>query len=264
MDEFYEDYSDEPKDSFQPLTDQLSCQFYNLEMDSFTEDISFYKNLLPTTGSLLELGCGSGRIAEKLAIEKRPLTGIDLCLHNLSQAVIKDNPHTSYICMDIMQLAFVCKFTTIIVPYNTLNLLTSKKNIVRCLLSCKTVLQPAGQFIAQIYIPPQKILSHTKKNFQFQIFDLPGGGKLIKEILKKYIPSTETLEIEERYRVRPMQHGKANEDWNRVYSIAAYSPDTWVQLFTETGFRVIELYRGYRTPETVDKDSTCLLVHLQL
>lgn len=264
MVEFYKDYSDEPKDTFQPLTEQLGCQFYNLEMNSITEDISIYKNLLPSTGSVLELGCGSGRIADKLATENRVLTGIDLCLQSLTQAIKKENPYARYVCMDMLQLAFINQFTAIIVPYNTLNLLTSKENIFRCLLSCKTVLQSAGQFLAQIYIPPQKLISHAKKNFQFQIFNLPGGGKLIKEVLKKYIPDNQTLEVEERYRVRPMQDGKANEDWNRVYTIAAFSPESWIQLFTETGFRVIEQYRSYGDPATVEKDSTCLFIHLQL
>lgn len=264
MVQIYDDYSDEPKDSFQPLPEQLSCEFYNLEMDSFTDDISFYESLLPDAGAVLELGCGAGRITDNLATEKRPLTGIDLSLESLVLALNRANPSTRYVCMDMMQLAFLTTFSAVIVPYNTLNLLTSRENIERCVVSCKTVLQPAGQFIAQIYIPPHKMLSQLERSFQFQMLDLPGGGKLIKEILKRYIGHNQTIEIEERYRVRPMQHGRPNEDWNRVYSIAAFPVDTWLELFSENGFKVIELFHSYGAADTKAKESSSLLVHLQL
>lgn len=264
MVEIYNDYSDEPKDSFQPLSDQLSCKFYNMEMDSFSDDISFYRNLLPPTGPILELGCGSGRVIDNLATKKRPLTGIDLCLHSLHRAKKTSHPYTSYVCMDMTQLGFIKHFVAVIVPYNTLNLLTSRERIIRCLLSCKKVMQSAGQFLSQIYIPAQDILSSRKKQFQFQIFERSGRGRIIKEMIKKYDPSQQTIEIEERYRVRPMQPTLPNKDYNRVYSIAAFTTSEWIELFTQTGFEVMNIHNDYEQPSTKATEPTCLFVHLRL
>ncbi len=46
----YQDYSDEPKDIFLPLPEELACQFYALEMDNFTADIDFYRIAAAKTG----------------------------------------------------------------------------------------------------------------------------------------------------------------------------------------------------------------------
>ncbi len=67
----YQDYNDEPKDVFLSLPEQLACEFYALEMDSYTADIAFFEKLLPQQGNFLELGCGTGRIARKLSEQCR-------------------------------------------------------------------------------------------------------------------------------------------------------------------------------------------------
>jgi ubiquinone/menaquinone biosynthesis C-methylase UbiE len=240
----YQDYGDEPKDIFLSLPEELACEFYGLEMDSYTADTDFFEPLLPQQGTFLELGCGTGRIARKLAGLSGPaglsrfVIGIDISIPMLRLATQRQHPSERslcYLCMDMVQLAFSINFDAILIPYNTLNLLGSEDKIIQCLQGCRKFLQPGGKLLVQLFVPTEDFI-RQKKTFQFQMFDRPGGGKIIKEILKQYQPQSQSVHIEERFRVRPIQEGEAKEDWNSTYTIAGFSADQWLSIFSKTGF----------------------------
>ena len=259
----YADYSEEPEDQFLPLPEQLGCDFYDLEMDSYTEDLSFYKKHLPFRGLSLELGCGSGRVCRRLATRQRPFIGIDINLASLQQAAQRKQPHVQYLNMDMVQLGLAAPFNAVIAAYNTLNLLTSRQKINDCLQGCRKILQPGGRFLAQIFIPAESLVISKKKLFQFQMFDRPGGGKVIKEVVKQYQPFQQNIQVEERYRVRPMQQGLANEDWHQIYTAAAFSRSTWLQIFSQAGFSLVHHYSNFTNGSSPAGDPSRLLVHLE-
>ena len=259
----YSSYEAEPEPVFTPLTEKLYSEFYSMEMDGFEDDINFYNRLLPTKCSILELGCGTGRIASKISSKERNVVGVDISLHRLKKAEEKMLPYSRFICMDIRQLAFTSLFDQILIPYNTINLLVEKNQIISCLKECSSTLAGSGRLYLQLYIPDRTITSHKRSTFQFQMFDRVDGGKIIKEILKNYSAETATISIEERYRVRPMQPGLANQDWNHIYSIAAFSYWEWLSIFKHSGFRQIKSYGGFDLTPFDEKHSSSLLAVLE-
>ena len=268
----YQDYNDEPEDIFLPLTDELACAFYALEMDSYTADTDFFEALLPRHGTFLELGCGTGRIARKLADSGGPaalnrlVIGMDISIPMLQLATRRQQPSKQspgYLCMDMVQLAFSIKFDAILIPYNTLNLLGSQDKIIACLNGCRNSLQPGGKLLIQLFVPSEDFIGQ-KKTFQFQMFDRPEGGKIIKEILKEYDPKTQLVHIEERFRVRPMQEGKAKEDWKKSYTIAGFSADQWLSLFNTAGFTPTNIHGDYSGSHYHQTTSSTLLLALTL
>ena len=55
------------------------ARFYDLDYDSFQDDVAFYLGLAEHTGGpLLELGCGTGRLLIPLARAGFEITGVDL------------------------------------------------------------------------------------------------------------------------------------------------------------------------------------------
>ena len=238
----YQDYDDEPEDTFRPLPDWLASTFYATEMDGFTGDLTFYAPLLSSCKSLLEMGCGTGRLTDHFADSNRLTVGIDISTPMLQIAKEKSNAHAHYLCMDMMCPAFTSSFDNIIIPYNTLNLLETERRIAKCLQGCKSCLHPEGQLLAQLYIPTDNFTNEKKKTFQFQMFDRPGGGKIIKEIIKEYVHESQSIMIEERYRVRPLQNDAPNEDYNCQYTIAGFSFDRWVSIFEKSGLKATHLY----------------------
>jgi SAM-dependent methyltransferase len=265
----YQDYDDEPEDIFLPLPEDLACEFYALEMDGFTADADFFERLLPRQGAFLELGCGTGRITGKLAEKKelsRCIIGIDISLPMLRLAGRRQPPSACslrYFCMDMVHLAFSTRFDAILIPYNTLNLLGSENKIIQCLEGCKHSLQPGGSLLVQLFVPTDDFI-RRQKTFQFQMFDRPGGGKIIKEIRKQYEPQSQSVHIEERFRVRPMQESQQNEDWNSIYTIAGFSADQWLGIFKKAGFTPKNIYGDYSGGSYKSSTSSTLILTLTL
>lgn len=248
MDTFYQDYDDEPEDVFLPLPAELACSLYTLEMDDFTADLDFFRPWLPKQGTILELGCGNGRITRKMAESSdRLVVGIDISLPmlRLARETSRSSLHNSrYLCMDMTQMAFDHRFSAILIPYNTLNLLATEDNIIKCLIGCRNLLQPKGRLLVELFTP-NKSLIHQRKTFQFQMFNRPGGGKIIKEIRKTYLPHNQSVQVEERYRVRPMQAGQANADWHRIFTVAGFAADRWLSLFRKAGLPWTDVFGDY-------------------
>lgn len=262
MVKIYRDYADEPADIFLPLPEELACDLYRLEMEGFQQDIAFYRKILPECGQILEMGCGTGRVARRIAGKDRQVTGIDISLPMLRLATRKKPANCRFLCMDMTATGFRQSFDTILIPYNTLNLLVEEDRILSCLDGCRTSLHSTGRLILQIFVPPEDPLHHSQTTFQFQLFDRPGGGRIIKEILKKSRPGARTIEIEERFRIRPMQKGLANEDYNSTYTIAAFPLAHWLCLFAKAGFTVEHIWGSYDRQAYGKTQSSCCLFHL--
>jgi SAM-dependent methyltransferase len=257
----YRDYQDEPGDVFRSLPNDLAASFYALEMENFSEDCVFFDKLLPEHGSVLEMGCGTGRVTRHLAKKNRPITGIDISLPMLRLAKQYQQPYCSFLCMDMLAPAFKRPFDSILIPYNTLNLFTTREKILRCLHGCKENLCQESLLIVQLFIPTEDFLDAQRTTFHFQMFDRPGGGRIIKEILKKNLPESQTVQLEERFRVRPMQKGVANEDYRTITSIAAFNLATWLSVFSRANFTLEHIWGSYAyDPYDPTLSACCLLV----
>ncbi len=260
----YQDYRDEPEDVFAPLPPELACRLYHLEMGDFSKDTDFYQQIIPTSADILEMGCGTGRVTCQLAREKeRSITGIDISLPMLHMAKQNMLTNCRYICMDMIYTSFRTTFDIILISYNTLNLIPSKKQLARCLGNCRRLLRDDGLLIVQLFIPDKKTILHPGRSFQFQIMDRPQGGKVIKEIRKKYHSASQTMTIEERFRIRPMQDGENNRDYHSIYTIYTPSYKQWLMHFSKANFTPEKIYGDYKFTPYSEKRSTCLLSSLR-
>lgn len=247
----YDSYEDEPADKFESLTNNDYCSFYDYEMSNFTKDIPFYAKHLNLSDNILELGVGSGRLASSLSKSGYNVYGIDISLSMLKLASKKHKLRLA--CMDIMQLCFVKKFNHILAPYNLLNLLCEKETINKCLEQSRLALASTGYFSANIFIlSEQSELSRKGKSFQFQIFNYK-DGKLIKEIIRHYMPTQKIIEIEERYRLRP--NSTNNKNYSNTFQIAAFSLREWQNIFKAYDFQLINQYGDYDFSEVKDNSS---------
>ncbi len=253
------DSHQEPDELFLPLSSERYCRFYDLEMAYFQEDLPFYRERITVPGTVLELGCGSGRLCRLLAETGADITGIDLSLSMLRLARLRSQPNISYLCMDMTKLALARQFDTVIIPYHTLNLLLTEEQIKKCLAQVRTVLKRDGRLLLQLFIPDQTLLNlGPKKLFQFQIFEQPGGGSIIKETKRGY--ADEQITLEERYRVRPGQPGAVNEDLSHTLHLAAFPAERWQGLLRNSGFTIRLQFSGYKLAPFTPGEDTCLFI----
>jgi len=252
----------EPDELFLPLGSERYSRFYDLEMAEFQDDLPFYRDRIKTPGSVLELGCGAGRLCRHLAAAGAEVTGIDLSLPMLRLARLRSTRDITYLCMDMTEPALSRQFDNIVIPYHTLNLLLTGERIEQCLHGIRPFLKQDGKLLMQLFVPDQTLLAlGTKKLFQFQIFEQQDGGRVIKEMRRGC--SHEQLVLEERYRVRPRQPGAANEDLSHTLRLAAFPFSKWQALLHKAGLAIRRHYGGYDlSPFTPGRDS-CLFIEAE-
>ena len=260
MDEF--DLHKEPEFHFSPLTEEHYCELYDTEMARFEEDLPFYLQLVKPDGVTLELGCGTGRLTRQLARSGQKMTGIDISLPMLQRAGCCNTPKIHYIRADITDFFLQQQFDTIIIPYNTLNLLTNLKQVKSCLRTCRELLKNRGLLLMQLFVPDQEMITAKgRRIFQFQIFTQPDGTKVIKETFKLYQEKQNRLVLEERYRIRTNIHGTINkEDYIHTMELLALDSVAWSQVIADSGFTVKRQYGNYRFKPYIPYQSNCLLL----
>lgn len=253
----------EPDEIFLPLSPERYSLFYAMEMQNFCADLPFYRERISRAGPTLELGCGNGRLCRLLAATGTPMTGIDISLPMLRLA-LPDLMHPfARVVMDMTALAFRRCFDTVILPYHTFNLLLDPERIRVCLHEIAQTLRLRGRLLMQIFIPDQHLMDlQGKKLFQFQIFEQPDGGRIIKETRRSC--QGQQLILEERYRIRPGSPGQQKEDLSHTLPIAAFSLEQWRHLLQENDFIIEEELNGYDfRPFKAGQDS-CLFINARL
>ncbi|MDX9896077.1 MAG: methyltransferase domain-containing protein [Desulfofustis sp.] len=253
-------YGREPEEQFQPLPAGLAASFYRLATTHLHDGL-YYRRALTQhrCRRVLELGCGTGRISDYLARSGFAVVGIDI-----SPAMLED-PHRQRLVpvaqMDMCRLGFQSRFDAAIIAWNTLNLLGHKEAIRSCLAEVRTVLVPGGLLLLHLFVPDQHLIDHPgQRFFQFALFDLPTGGRLIKETLRSYDPSAESLLLEERYKLRCLPNDRANENYRHYHHLAAYPAAAWLDLLHHSGFTVSTRHTSFdATPYRNNEQSTLLV-----
>ena len=124
-------------------------------------DIAFYANCLRSLDQqVLELGCGTGRVAVALASRGYSVTGIDKSEPMLSCARMKCRKlapiqlsNVQFLKSDMVTLDLPVRFHLIIVPYYTFNHLKRRSLRARCLATIAKHLLPGGRAIIHAASP---------------------------------------------------------------------------------------------------------------
>ncbi len=244
--QIYSSYDEEPEDIFLPLSQAMYSDLYQLEMKDFSDDLNFYLACLSQPSHVLEIGCGSGRLTRLLSSAGHTMTGIDLSTDMIRIARDVSAGNEDYKVMDMRRLALEDRFDAVIIPYNTLNLLTNRDDIIACLQGCHTHLKPGGALLLHLYIPSEQTAGEEiTKSFQFQMLDRPEGGKVVKEILRTMNYTTRRLEITERYKIRPMTAGQENVNYSHTLLLNGNEKSTWLETLESCGFSIEACYTNY-------------------
>ena len=137
-----------------------SAWLYDLDnRDHLKDDIPFYLEYAERLGgNVLELACGTGRVALQLAAAGHMVTGLDLSYEMLAQLQMKldgfanaDKIRTVYGNMADFQ--FENRFNLIIAPFRAFQALTEEADIRSCLRLVREHLTENGRFIINVFRP---------------------------------------------------------------------------------------------------------------
>jgi SAM-dependent methyltransferase len=105
------------------------------------DDIAWFASLADD-GRVLELGCGTGRVARPLADGGAEVVGLDLDLEMLRRGA--GHPGVHLVCADMRAFAFATAFDVVALPYNGLQLLLEDADRLACLQAAEAHLAPDG------------------------------------------------------------------------------------------------------------------------
>ncbi|HXE79396.1 MAG TPA: class I SAM-dependent methyltransferase [Vicinamibacterales bacterium] len=115
-------------------------------------DVAFWRRLARESGGpVLELGCGTGRIAVPVARSGVPVIGVDRSAAMLERARqrarrARVGRHLSFVRADIRALPFARpgRFTLVMAPYGILQSLLAPRDLAAVLAGAREVLKPGG------------------------------------------------------------------------------------------------------------------------
>lgn len=126
-----------------------------------SDETEFYASWTPSGGSILELACGTGRLAIPLAERGYTVTGLDTSEAMLAAA--RSKADASSVCLtlilgDMRDFAFDMPFDLVFLPNNSLGHLHALSGIRACFASVLRHLPPPGRFIVDMFSPSLPLL----------------------------------------------------------------------------------------------------------
>ena len=170
-----------------------SAWLYDVDnRDNLHDDIPFYLEYAKQQqGEILELGCGTGRVALTLAAEGFCVTGLDLSQQMLDvfrekRAAKPDiADRITLVHGNMADFAFDRKFSMIIAPFRAFQALTDDRDINNSLSSIRGHLTDDGIFIVNVFDPiPERMTEQTwcyPETVQWERLDEKTGNYVVKK-----------------------------------------------------------------------------------
>jgi SAM-dependent methyltransferase len=122
-----------------------------------TDDIPLYRRLAAESdGPVLEMACGTGRVAIPLALDGHDVTGVDVSasmLRHARQKAATAGVHIRWILADCRQFALRRRFGLILLPFNSLAHYHDLESIGACLNNARRHLVAGGRFVVDMFNP---------------------------------------------------------------------------------------------------------------
>jgi len=234
----------------------ISADFYDRVYRGYIHDVPFYVELALEHGDpVLELGCGTGRVALELARAGCHVTGVDSMETMLAAARAKAagepdevERRTRFFRQDIRELDVDGKFRLVTSPFNVLQHLYEREDLERCLAGVRRHLMPrAGLFAFDVLVPDAAALCRPPgKRYRLGKAWHPAGRKryLYRESFD-YDPVTQVQTI--------TMHFDDPDDPSGSFATPLCHrqlyPAELEALLHYNGFRVVERYGGFdRSP----------------
>ncbi len=229
-----------------------SAEFYDyIPLYSDRKDVEFYLDLArKTDGSILELGCGTGRVLIPLARAGYRITGIDsskrmleVCRDKLKEEASDTGERVTVIQGDMRDFDLKRCFDLIIVPFRAFQHLETVEEQLRCLEIVRRHMSEGGLFVLDLFNPSMKyILDETRKNWfgDESPFTLPDGRTVTRRFRNPSVDlSKQIIDLEIIYHsLYPDGRTEKIVDSFKMRYLFRYEAE---HLLERAGFRVLEV-----------------------
>lgn len=226
------------------------------------EDIPFYvREAAKSGGPVLELGCGTGRVALPIAQSGIDIVGLDNSDAMLERARSKvrlldaGNGNIDLQLEDMREFSLGRTFPLVIIPFRGFLALFSVEDQVRCLSSIREHLEPDGRLIFNIFVPdPQMLVEDEDAAFHLRDVTDPNTGRT-SVVWQQTRVDTFNQVLSVRLIVDEIdQNGTVGKRFYCDYRIRYAHRIEILHLLERCGFEVIDLYGDFDY-SPLDEDS---------
>ena len=239
----------------------LNGRHYDEAYRDFGEDVPFWLDQADRYGGpILELACGTGRIALPLARRGFEVVGIDRAESMLAQARRKSSRERlsiQWVRADMRDFRLERLFNQVIVPSQSISRLLARPDLERCLSCVKAHLAPRGIFVIELYNPSLELLSHDEsERYPFLEYPHPSGdGTVTVTYSSAYDKATQVQHLTLYYSLP----GSSKPLTERL-SMRMYFPQELEALLEYNGFDVEAKFGDYDAKPFEPEDQLQILV----
>ena len=233
-----------------------TAQFYDLALNmnapAVTEDIDFYKQIIPPGSRVLEVGCGTGRVSIELYRHGCFVTGVDLSDAMLAEfeKKLRANPdmgsRISLHLADMKTFDLGTAFDWIIFPFRVFQALKEDGERRACLQAVRRHMGSTSRAVITMFNPiPDVLAAWGKKGMLDFDFELPGSKRRLRRIQNQigHDPKAQIIVVEHIYQVCDDQ-GVLEEHPDHL-ELGYLYPEQAGELFVSSGFSIEGVYADY-------------------
>ena len=239
----------------------LDGRHYDLAYSNFTEDVDFWVGQARRHGGpILELACGTGRIAMPLAREGFEVTGIDLAESMLKQAgrnSSEEGLDVEWVKADMRYFSLGKTFPLVICPSQSISRMLTIEDLDECLSRVKEHLAPGGLFIMELYNPSMEILNRREgERSPFLEYEHPDGDGVVRvDFSSVYDRATQVQHLTLHYSLPGLEEQPIEQ-----ISIRMYFPLELEAMLNYNGFEVRAKYGDFECKAFESGDNHQILV----
>ena len=217
---------------------------------AYKGDILFYEQFISDSVSVLELGCGTGRVAFPLAKKAKQVVGVDVSGDMISRAKKKlKSANVEFLLGDMSSLNLKAKFDLIIAPFRVLQTLETEDVVLKSLKNIKKHMNPEGLGILNVFNPylskddmKIKWIQDNKTDYGETVLE---SGDILKynEVRKHLDAENQVLYVDIIY--RRYQSNKLVDEHVNPLCMRYYYPDEFKNLISQNGFTIKNCWGGY-------------------
>lgn len=231
-----------------------TAAYYDLE-PAFPADIPFYLEQIPgPTCSILELGCGTGRVTLPLARRADFVQAVDLspamvarCLERLQRAGIDPLRATAEIG-DITQLDLGKRFDLILAPYRVFQNLASDREVAGLFETIHAHLAPGGHCILNTFRPyadAANLIERWKTPAEDLDWEQRVGSDVVRCFARRGRVQAHPLVIYPDLVYRRYRGERLVEEVTASIAMRCWYPAELQDTIQKAGFRVTAAWGGY-------------------
>jgi SAM-dependent methyltransferase len=135
------------------VTVETAAVWHDVECGSYDADLRLWEELAAEGATVLDLGCGTGRVALHLARRRRRVTGVDRdarFLETLELRAAERDLSVETVCADARELDLATRFDAIFAPMQLVQLFRGASQRGAMLERAQRHLRPGGVFAATL------------------------------------------------------------------------------------------------------------------